>query len=143
MGNTIMLRGIECIVLDCGSCGVPFTMPKLVYDQQVEEGGYHTCPNGHTRGWDKSNSQRERDRREQERLKQSVAQKDDEIRELNERVSTLVVTVATTKRETAKLKKRAAAGVCPCCNRTVRQMALHMKNKHPDYNVVPLKAEVA
>jgi hypothetical protein len=139
VAETVTLHGIRCIVLDCGTCGVPFTMPELVYNTQVEEGGFHTCPNGHSRGWDDSRSQREAKRREQERLKQAVAQKDDEIAELKARVSTLVVTVATTKRETTRLKKHAAAGVCPCCHRTVRQMAAHMKSKHPDYVAAPLK----
>lgn len=32
-----------------------------------------------------------------------------------------------------RLKNRAKAGVCPCCNRTFKQLAAHMKNKHPEY----------
>jgi hypothetical protein len=26
-----------------------------------------------------------------------------------------------------------AAGVCPCCKRTVKQLAAHMKEKHPEF----------
>lgn len=137
MAEIVTLHGIRCIVLDCGTCGVPFTMPELVYNTQIEEGGFHTCPNGHRRGWDDSRSQREAKRREQERLKQSVAQKDDEIAELNARVSKLVVTTAAAKREVGTLKKRASVGVCPCCHRTVKQMAAHMKSKHPDFVAPP------
>lgn len=33
----------------------------------------------------------------------------------------------------ARLKKRVSAGVCPCCHRTVKQMAKHIKTKHPDF----------
>lgn len=33
-----------------------------------------------------------------------------------------------------RLKNRAKAGVCPCCTRTFKQLAAHMKNKHPNYN---------
>jgi hypothetical protein len=132
MADTIMLKGTRCVVLVCANCGVPFTMPEIVYDQQVEEGGFHTCPNGHSRGWDKSRSERERQRREQERLKQSVAQKDDEIAELKTKIEKAT-------RAATKSKKRAAAGVCPCCHRTVKQMAAHMKTKHPDYTKQQLK----
>jgi hypothetical protein len=33
-----------------------------------------------------------------------------------------------------KARKRAAAGVCPCCHRTVKQLAEHMKTKHPNFD---------
>lgn len=32
-----------------------------------------------------------------------------------------------------RLKKRVAHGVCPCCKRTFKQLASHMKTKHPEY----------
>lgn len=34
-----------------------------------------------------------------------------------------------------RLKKRIKNGVCPCCHRTVSQLARHMKTKHPDFAV--------
>jgi len=30
-------------------------------------------------------------------------------------------------------RRRAAAGVCPCCGRSFKQLRRHMANKHPDY----------
>jgi hypothetical protein len=41
--------------------------------------------------------------------------------------------LVATKGVVTKLKKRGAAGVCPCCNRTVKQMAEHLAEKHPEY----------
>jgi len=32
-----------------------------------------------------------------------------------------------------RIKNRIANGVCPCCNRSFKNLAAHMKNKHPDY----------
>lgn len=32
-----------------------------------------------------------------------------------------------------KVKKRVRHGVCPCCQRTFKQLAAHMAAKHPDY----------
>lgn len=32
-----------------------------------------------------------------------------------------------------RLKKRIKNGVCPCCHRTVSQLARHMKTKHPEF----------
>lgn len=37
------------------------------------------------------------------------------------------------KGHTTRIKKRIAAGVCTCCNRTFKNLARHMANKHPDY----------
>lgn len=34
---------------------------------------------------------------------------------------------------TGMLRNRAAAGVCPCCNRTFEQLGRHMTTKHPEY----------
>lgn len=39
------------------------------------------------------------------------------------------------ERSKARLQKRVKNGVCPCCHRTVSQLARHMKSKHPDYAV--------
>lgn len=33
----------------------------------------------------------------------------------------------------ARLKKRIKHGVCPCCRRTFKQLAAHMKTKHPTF----------
>ena len=40
---------------------------------------------------------------------------------------------ARTRKELHSVKARVAHGVCPCCNRTFKQLARHMKTKHPDY----------
>jgi hypothetical protein len=44
------------------------------------------------------------------------------------------------RNERDRLKKRASAGVCPCCHRTFKQLAAHMQNKHPDYPDQPEEA---
>jgi hypothetical protein len=38
-----------------------------------------------------------------------------------------------TRGHLTRQRKRAKEGVCPCCNRTFKQLAAHMKNKHPDF----------
>lgn len=48
--------------------------------------------------------------------------------------------------QAARIKKRAAAGTCPCCKRTFSNMAEHMKKEHAAFvvetgaKVVPIKA---
>jgi hypothetical protein len=36
------------------------------------------------------------------------------------------------------MKKRAVAGVCPCCNRHFRELERHMASKHPKYASEPM-----
>lgn len=114
--------------LVCGTCGVPHAIPEALYVKCKEEGGFWHCPNGHTRGWGEGTTTAKLKRAEQ-----ALAQKDDEIRAAHD-------ALVYAKSQIEKQKKRAAHGVCPCCNRTFVQLARHMKTKHPDYNVVPLKA---
>lgn len=40
--------------------------------------------------------------------------------------------------QVTRLKNRAAAGVCPCCNRTFHQLVRHMAAKHPDFAAEPV-----
>jgi hypothetical protein len=32
-----------------------------------------------------------------------------------------------------RIRNRIAAGVCPCCTRTFKNVARHIKDKHPTY----------
>lgn len=131
----VVMTTIDLVELQCGSCGVYHAIPKAMHDNAVEEGGFWTCPNGHQRGYREGRKAREAIVRERDRLKQLVAQKDDEISQANARVAKVEKKIKATQR-------RIHAGVCPCCNRMFPNLAAHMKSKHKDYgatNVVPLK----
>lgn len=124
----------ELIELQCGKCGVWHAIPKAIHATCVEEGGFWHCPNGHSWGYREGRREREAVRRERDQLKQRVAQLDDTVaaeRRAREDAETKLRTV----------KRRAVAGVCPCCNRTFQNVQRHMKSKHP--NVVPLEQKTA
>ena len=40
---------------------------------------------------------------------------------------------AAYKGHLTRVKRRVGNGVCPCCNRTFKNLADHMTTKHPDY----------
>lgn len=124
----VLCSGVRCEVSESITCGVVYTVPEVVMDQQRKAGGYHYCPNGHQQGWGKGETENDKIRRERDLLIQRIAQKDDELRD-KERL------LADERKKAAKVKKRSAHGICPCCNRTVSQMARHMKSKHPDFIV--------
>ncbi len=128
-GNIVItISGQRHVQWQCRTCGVIGTVPEVVWDQQQAEGGFHFCSNGHQWGWTKENSEREQLRRERDRLRQQLAERDDAI--------------VAAEKKIKQLNRRAAAGTCPCCQRTFSNMTRHMNNKHPDFvaeNVVPMK----
>lgn len=117
-------------------CGTPFMLPSRLLDSARNAGHTIYCPHGHTIVWKETEA--DRMRRERDRLAQQIAQRDDAIAE-RDRV------IASKAREIKRIQKRAAAGTCPCCQRTFSNMAQHMKRQHPDYvqdtgaNVVPIQ----
>jgi hypothetical protein len=43
------------------------------------------------------------------------------------------------KGHATRITKRAKAGVCPCCNRTFKQLAAHMASQHPTFTPMELE----
>lgn len=122
----------------CGDCGIAFQIPETFIAQRQAKGGTWYCPNGHPRVFRETDVQKLE--RENARMTQKLAQKDDELREAwaghhdalegwrrQGRVT------AAYKGNATKLRKRAAGGACPCCNRNFVKLSQHMKTKHPDY----------
>jgi hypothetical protein len=128
---TVLLNGERHVVNQCGTCAVWHTIPEVMYNTFRAEGGFWTCPNGHQRGWDKGTDaiERENVRRERDRLKQDAARLADEVTAQQRRAD-------EAEKKVLQIKRRAAAGVCPCCNRTFLNIQRHMKSKHA--NVIPL-----
>lgn len=131
--STVQLRGITCQVAECRTCGIPYTVPLTVYETHREKGGFHFCPNGHQWGWSEDRCEEAIVRQERDRLRQEAARKDEKIRLLQEQRGHAERQTAAVKGHLTRHKKRAAAGTCPCCNRTFQQLARHMKNQHPKY----------
>ena len=122
----VLLRGHRYVVDQCGCCGILYVVPEKVHEHHADHGGYSSCSNGHQWGWSEGRLQRDALRQERDRLKQENARLEDER----------VAAVREAHEIKKKYLKRAAAGVCPCCNRTFLDLQRHMKTKHP--NVVPL-----
>lgn len=105
-------------------CGLPFAMPTSLYKICKNDGTRFYCPLGHRIVF--KETQADKYRRERDRLQQQLAYVSDE-RDAAERRE------AAQKGQVTKLKKRANAGVCPCCNRTFQNLHRHMKTKHPGF----------
>lgn len=133
MTGTITINNIVFEWHECITCGVVYTCPQTLIKHQRQNGGYHTCCNGHSQGWGKEQSENEKTRRERDRLRQQLAEKNDEIARQERMRKDAEGRLSQATQKAAKVKKRSSAGVCPCCNRTVGQMARHMKSKHPQF----------
>lgn len=115
-------------VITCGNCGVPFGLEKSMYERLVNEKTSFYCPNGHCRQFvvesDADKAQRLAGKLDMERTRrQQVEAKLDYAIRARKAVSTRL----------RKVKQRVGHGVCPCCNRTFKQLARHMEAKHPNH----------
>lgn len=108
----------------CCDCGVIFAMTQEFRDEKKKrrddpEARRFYCPNGHGQCYSgKTDAQIEREKRQ-------IAEKNAAFWQERARAE-----------EAAKnaLEKRVGNGICPCCSRTFKQVARHLRMKHPDYH---------
>jgi len=114
--------------IQCGTCGVWHAIPQIMFDSCYKDGGFWHCPNGHSRGYDEGSllNQLEKEKKRRKWAEKAEAGRREELR-------SAMKSLSAQKGVNTRLKNRAKAGVCPCCNRTFKQLAAHMKNKHPAY----------
>jgi hypothetical protein len=111
----------------CIKCGVLFAMPSKFRAHLYRLGGFFYCPAGHSQGWSEGEEERER-----KDLRLKLEAKERELEAERKRKEWAQNDAKQQAAKLARLQKRAAAGTCPCCNRTFKQLVAHMKNKHPD-----------
>lgn len=117
--------------LQCSECGIAYYFPEKWCRKAQEKGKGWKCPNGHGQWY--GESENDELRRERDRLKQRLAQKDDTIQHQQEQRKAAERSAAVYKGHATRLRKRAKAGVCPCCNRQFVNLHRHMTDKHPDF----------
>lgn len=132
MSEGVALQLIEKFeVIHCYKCSIPFAVPAKTRRRWIDNGNSFYCPNGHSQCYTESNVQKLEKKLELEKKRKEWAERDAENQ--RKRADTAERRRRAQKGVNTKLKKRAQAGVCPCCNRTFKQLAAHMKNKHPDF----------
>lgn len=127
MAHTFKHFETTLIIHTCHKCKTFFAMEQTIHDAAYQRAGEMNfyCPNGHGAVFKSQTQIREEEatRLERDRLKQKVAELSDEAAK-----SRISATLA--KKQVARIKKRALAGVCPCCNRTFANVARHVASKH-------------
>lgn len=124
---------IECGVV---GCGIYFGISPSLHRRMRDEGVHVHCPNGHNISYCESALDKVKKRLAQETHAAEQARADRDFhRELAKHHERSARTI---RGHHTRLKRRVAAGVCPCCHRSFQDLARHMGGKHPHYG----KAEV-
>lgn len=122
--------------VDCGVCGITFGLDSSFMAARQKDGKSFYCPNGHFVGWKASNEAETKERRLREEIDaaRSLAQREARRRAKAEaQAKTAAYRARAAKGQLTKARKRAAAGVCPCCQRTFQNVARHMAGQHPNF----------
>lgn len=123
MGHALTVT-VQMTDMGCGECGIQFSVPETWRAEKQRTGRGWCCPNGHWSVYCESDADRARRALAEERQRHANT-----LARLNEAEAA----ERNAQSEIKRMKKRASAGVCPCCNRTFQQLARHMKMKHPDH----------
>lgn len=117
----------------CCKCKTNFSLPESLYTaaRNSEKITFY-CPYGHPQVFREGESEANKMRRRAELAEQEIERQRQEAEHQRERAEGLERSVSAHKGQVTKLKNRAKAGVCSCCNRTFENLARHMKSKHPN-----------
>ncbi len=118
----------------CCRCKTPFAMDEATHTaaNRGKESFQFYCPYGHSQHYVTGDSELDIMRRDRDRLKQQMAERDDRIKELKGERDHETARVTAYKGRVTRLKNRAAAGLCPCCNRHFDNLQRHIASKHKD-----------
>lgn len=124
---TLVLEEVTCC-----NCGLLFGLESSHKQRLLRSHETFTCPAGHQQHFTgESDVERlKREKAEAERMTQLARESRD--REQQRRFQT-ERRLQAQKGATTRLKRRAAAGTCPCCQRTFHSLTEHMKKQHPDF----------
>ena len=139
MGKSIY-RTAKLTSLSCGSCEISFAMPSAMLLSRKNDGMNFYCPSGHCISYSDTNN--DRLKRRVETLEQQEADLSRRLRHSREETRLQERKTRAQKAANTRVKNRAKAGVCLFCNRTVKQMAQHVADKHPEKGSVSTDEQV-
>lgn len=111
---------------ECCNCGVSFAFPKSWDDHFRKTHQTFYCPAGHGQNYTSET--------DEERLRKQLTARGAELDRVRADRDFKARELEQAAKKTARLKKRLAAGVCPCCKRTFQQLVRHMHAKHPNFS---------
>lgn len=122
------------VVVDCYQCHMSFGIPRDFYNRlhELKTDGRFTCPSCECRQYFTGLSEKEKLERKLASTQEEVNRERGWRRNAEDATDTAKRQRNALKGHLGRAKKRAAAGTCPCCNRTFRALTRHMNNQHPE-----------
>ena len=124
---------VELTEINCGECAGTYVINERYREQKSVNGGSWNYPYCRT-GWgypDSNENSRLKAKLAKEETRRKWAEQAEKDR--RQELAAARKRLSAQKGATTRLKNRSKAGVCPCCTRTFKQLAAHMKNKHPEF----------
>lgn len=139
MGTTLRTRVnaltnvgvLEMYVTDCWSCGVVFAIPNDYDDRRRADGRRFYCPNGHTCCY--SETEADRLRKQLERAQREANWRGQDAKYYREQAQASARSAAAYRGHLTRIRKKIAAGICPCCRRTFSNVQRHIAGQHPGF----------
>lgn len=136
----------ELVTEVCCNCNMLFAIPQELKNRALQkrgpEGLRFYCPAGHQQ-WYVGETDAEKMRRENDRLKQEQAWYEDRYKSLRADAEHQRHRANGYKGHATRITKRVKAGVCPCCNRTFKALAEHMARQHPEFTPIDVDQAAA
>jgi len=115
----------------CPTCGVIYGLEANLDAKRREDGREFYCSNGHSLSYHETALMRsEKAAKRAQELLDWERRANQSLRDEKTRLERSRSAIAGAK---TRLQNRIKHGVCPCCNRTFKQLAEHMKAKHPEF----------
>jgi hypothetical protein len=127
MSTTVIKELTTLDTVSCYRCGVLFALPTSLMRRLLDTGATFYCPSGHPQHF--TDTTEDRLRRAERLLELSRASR----RAAQDQADAAERSNRALRGANTKLRKRVAAGVCPCCSRTFQDLARHMAGQHPNY----------
>jgi hypothetical protein len=121
----------ELETMCCPTCSVLYAVPTQLIAEARRRGNRERvwyCPNGHELGFNDPPGESEA-----AKLKRRLRWAQDDAAYLRSRLDQAEASRRAQKAATTRLRRRVAAGTCPCCKRTFQQLSRHMASQHPDF----------
>ena len=119
-------------VIECYKCSILFAVPRDFDKRRLSDHDDFWCPRGHRQRY--IGKTKEQKLQEQLEHKEVALEREREWkRHYQERSAHQERRASAFKGHLTRTKKRVGNGVCPCCNRTFKDLANHMNTQHPEY----------
>lgn len=113
----------------CCRCGLQFCLTTAFFQERRKDGKTFYCPNGHSLHYGESEAAQLKKQLEAERQRADRAEQGRKWAESDAKGARISAGRANAARR--RLEHRVNCGVCPHCRRSFKQLAAHIKSKHP------------